>query len=118
MKNDRLVERFGYAFSGIIASLRSESSFRLQMIGLGFVLVVLIIARPSPAWWALLLLSSGGVLAAELLNTAVEKLIDHIHPDRHPALTIIKDTLAGAVLIMSITALVVFASFIWSRLFS
>lgn len=64
----------------------------------------------------LLLLTSGGVLTAELINTAVEKLVDHLHPDQHPVLKIVKDTLAGAVLVMSITAIFVFIMFLLSRI--
>lgn len=117
MKNDRLLKRFGYAATGIRISLRSESSFRIQVMGLAFVVAVLILTQPSPVWWALLLLVSGGVLAVELLNTAIEKLIDHLHPDHHASLAVVKDTLAGAVLVMSMTALAVFAAFVWSRIY-
>lgn len=116
MKNNNLLTRFGYAFAGIRSSLQSEHSFRLQMIGLGFVLVILLVTRPEPVWWGVLLLTSGGVLATELINTALEKLIDHLHPDRHATLKIVKDTLAGAVLVMSITAVLVFAAFVRSRI--
>lgn len=118
MKNDKFLKRVRYAACGILATLRSESSFRIQCVGLAFVFIVLIVTQPSPAWWALLLLVSGGVLTTELMNTAIEKLIDHLHPERHASLAIIKDTLAGAVLVMSITALAVFTTFIWSRIFS
>ncbi|MDE1900590.1 MAG: diacylglycerol kinase [Alphaproteobacteria bacterium] len=116
MKNDYLLKRVGYAVSGIIESLRSENSFRLQAAALILVVLVLIVTQPAPIWWALLLLTSGGVLAVELINTAVEKLIDHLHPDQHAVLKTVKDTLAGAVLVMSLTALLVFAAFIWSRI--
>ncbi len=116
MKNHNLLQRIGYAWSGIKASWRSENSFRTQVGGFVFVIVVLFITQPSTVWWALLLLASGGVLAAELINTAVEKLVDHLHPDQHPALKIVKDTLAGAVLVTSITAILVFVAFLWSRI--
>jgi undecaprenol kinase len=116
MKNHNVLKRLGYAFSGIIASLRSEQSFCIQMGGLVLVIVVLLVMQPPPVWWALLLLTSGCVLATELINTAVEKLVDHLHPDQHSTLKTVKDTLAGAVLVMSVTALLVFAAFLWSRL--
>ncbi|MDE3017106.1 MAG: diacylglycerol kinase [Pseudomonadota bacterium] len=116
MKNHNLLQRLGYAWSGLETSWKSEKSFRTQMGGLVFVIVVLLVMQPSPVWWALLLLTSGGVLAAELMNTAVEKLVDHLYPDQHPTLKTVKDTLAGAVLVMSVTALLVFAAFLWSRI--
>jgi undecaprenol kinase len=115
MKNAALHIRLRQALSGIVASLRCENSFRTHAIGLVFVIVVLLATRPAPIWWATLLLTSGCVLAIELINTALEKLIDHLHPDQHPSLKIVKDTLAGAVLVMSVIALVVFGAFLWTR---
>jgi undecaprenol kinase len=51
-----------------------------------------------------------------LVNTAVEKLIDHVHPDQHEIVGIVKDTLAGAVLTLSVTSLLTFAAFVVSLL--
>lgn len=116
MKNHNLLQRLGYAWSGLKTSWSSEKSFRTQVGGFVFVIVVLFVTQPNPVWWALLLLTSGGVLTAELINTAVEKLLDHLHPDQHPMLKTVKDTLAGAVLVISVTALLVFSTFLWSRL--
>jgi undecaprenol kinase len=47
------------------------------------------------------------VLAAELMNSAFEALVDHLHPERHPEIRVIKDVASGAVLLTSIGALVV-----------
>jgi undecaprenol kinase len=62
-------------------------------------MILLAIVRPAPLWWALVLLASAGVLAAELFNTAIEHLADHLHPDLHPAIRIVKDCAAAAVLL-------------------
>jgi len=48
----------------------------------------------------------GMVWVAELLNTAVERLADHITKDRHPEIEIIKDLAAGAVLVAAIVAII------------
>jgi diacylglycerol kinase (ATP) len=45
------------------------------------------------------------VIAAELINTALEHLADHLHPEQHPRIKIVKDCAAAAVLILSIGAL-------------
>ena len=63
-------------------------------------------------WWALLLLNCGLVLAAELFNTALEHLIDLLHPGLHPSIKIAKDCAAGAVLILSISAACIFVAFL------
>jgi len=46
-------------------------------------------------------LASSAVLAAEMFNTAIERLADHLHPERHPQIRIVKDCAAAAVLISS-----------------
>src|ERR1039458_3870607 len=49
-------------------------------------------------WWALVIIASAAVLAAELFNTAIERLADHLHPEMHPEIRIVKDCAAAAVL--------------------
>jgi undecaprenol kinase len=74
---------------------------RLQVLALVAVLIVLAIGRLAPIWWALVVLASAGVLAAELLNTAIEHLADHLHPELHPKIRVVKDCAAAAVLLMA-----------------
>ncbi|MDN2679851.1 diacylglycerol kinase [Janthinobacterium sp. SUN033] len=112
MKNQPLHKRMEFALQGLGAAFRMESSFRLQCLAALLVLLVLAWYRPAMIWWALLLLNCGMVLAAELFNTALENLIDHIHPALHPSIKIVKDCAAGAVLILSISALCVFVAFL------
>lgn len=54
------------------------------------------------------------VMALELLNSALEGVIDLLHPDIHPEIKVVKDMVAGAVLIMSVTALIVAAALVIS----
>lgn len=112
MKNRPFHERLGFAIAGIATTLRKEQSFRLQMLAAVAVVVVLVWLQPAPVWWALIALSIAAVLAAELLNTAVEHLADHLHPDRHPRIKDLKDCAAAAVLIASLGALCVVVAFI------
>lgn len=69
------------------------------------VLIVLAIGHLAPIWWALVVLASAGVLAAELFNTAIEHLADHLHPEVHPQIQVVKDCAAAAVLLMSCGAM-------------
>ena len=57
--------------------------------------------------WMLLILVSGMVLCAEAINTAIEIDIDLTSPEYHPYARDTKDVAAGAVLIASLTALVI-----------
>jgi len=44
-------------------------------------------------------------MAAEILNAAIERLVDHLHPDDHPAVRETKDMAAGGVLLAAFGAL-------------
>jgi len=50
------------------------------------------------------LLTGGAVLAAELFNTALEHLADHLHPEVDPRIGLVKDCAAAAVLVAAIAA--------------
>jgi diacylglycerol kinase (ATP) len=112
MKNQRFHRRLGFAVNGIVSAWRTEASFRLQCIASVGVLLVLAWRRPALMWWAFLLIMCGMVLAAELFNSALEAALDRLHPERHPAIRIAKDCAAGAVLLLSLTAVCVFAAFL------
>ena len=112
MKNQSLAKRTVYALQGINAAFRLESSFRLQSLAALLVVIILAWYKPPLIWCALLLFNCGMVLAAELFNTALEHLIDQIHPAIHPSIKVAKDCAAGAVLLLSLTAVGVFAAFL------
>lgn len=107
MKNSKLLERFGFAWAGIVNAWRHEPSFRLQLAAAVALLLVLAWLQPPTVWWVLCLVMAFLVLAAELFNTALESLIDHLHLEIHPAIKTAKDCAAGAVLLVSVAALVV-----------
>ena len=112
MKNQPFHKRVVFALQGIEAALRMESSFRLQCLAALCVVVVLAYFQPSMIWWAVIMLNCGMVLAAELFNTALEHLIDHVHPGLHPNIKIVKDCAAGSVLLLSLTAIAIFIVFL------
>lgn len=112
MKNQPFHKRLGYAGNGIRSAWRTEKSFRVQSLAALAVLLVLVWRQPPVMWWAFLLINTGLVLAAELFNTALESVVDHLHPEVHPAIGLAKDCAAGAVLILSLTAVCVFAAFV------
>ena len=103
-KNRSLLQRLGFALAGLGHALRTEGSLRTQLVLLLIVIGVLGYLRPPPVWWALVSVCSAGVVAAELFNTAVEHLADHLHPDQHPQIRIVKDCAAAAVLCAALGA--------------
>jgi diacylglycerol kinase len=107
MKNRRFATRFGYAIGGIRLVFAREESFRSQcLLALAATLFTLAL-RPGPIWWALLALSIAMVLALELANSALEYLLDHLHPDLADEIGAAKDSAAAAVLVASLAAVAV-----------
>ena len=105
MKNSAFRDRLTFAWSGIRSAWRSETSLRTQVWMTLPLAAVLVILRPAPVWWGLCGVMVSLVIAAELINTALEHLADHLHPEQHPRIKIVKDCAAAAVLILSIGAL-------------
>ena len=106
-KNQPLHKRIRFAVAGIRETWRRERSFRAQVGVAVLVVGALLVIRPSPVWWALVGFVIFAVLAVEMINTALETLIDHLHPDIHPQIRAVKDMAAGAVLLVVVGAVVV-----------
>ena len=106
-KNQPFLARLGFALAGLAAAIRSERSLQFQAIVLVVVGVALAVLRLEPLWWAIVGLTAFAVLSAELLNTALEHLADHLHPETHPHIQRVKDIAAAAVLMAVCGAVVV-----------
>jgi undecaprenol kinase len=106
-KNQPFIHRLRFALTGLSVAWRGEPNFRFQVGMFLAVVVALILLKVEPLWWALVLLTSGLVLAAELFNTALEHLVDHLHPETHPRIAVVKDCAAAAVLMAACAAVLV-----------
>jgi diacylglycerol kinase (ATP) len=106
-KNQPFYKRVGFALAGIGHAVRSEQSARIQVGVFVVVVVALLVLHLGPLWWALVMLASAGVLAAEMFNTAIEHLADHLHPEIHPSIRAVKDCAAAGVLLASLGAVAV-----------
>jgi diacylglycerol kinase (ATP) len=107
MKNRPFVQRVGFAFAGLGEGWRRERSFRTQVAIAILVAAALAVLRPSAIWWALIGLVVAIVLAMELFNSAIEALVDLLHPESHPEIRILKDMAAAGVLLVSCGAVAV-----------
>jgi len=107
MKNQSFAQRFGYAATGIRTAFRTEASFRTQLLMAVVAAAMLAWVRPPLVWVALCIISGAAVLAAELVNTALEHLADRLHPEQHPTIRAAKDCAAAAVLAASIAAVLI-----------
>ncbi len=106
-KNRLFRERLGFAWAGIRTVLRRERSFRTQCAAALAAAVVPVVLGLGPVWTALVALAIGLVLALEMVNAALEYLIDHLHPKIAEEIKHSKDAAAGAVLIASAASLAV-----------
>jgi undecaprenol kinase len=104
-KNQGFLSRLRFALAGLAYAIRSEQSVRTQVVVFILVVAAMLFLRPGASWWALVMLASAGVLAAELFNTAIEHLADHLHPDIHPQIRVVKDCAAAAVLMSVLGAI-------------
>jgi undecaprenol kinase len=98
-KNQPFSQRLRFALAGLAHAIRAEYSVRTQVVIFVLVMAAMLFLRPGPFWWALVILASAGVIAAELFNTALEHLADHLHPEIHPQIRVVKDCAAAAVLL-------------------
>ena len=107
MRRINRLESFRCAFAGIWHALRTQ---RNAQIHLGITLLVLILGLLlglRPIEWAVLAVTTGLVLATEMLNTVAEAAMDYATTEFHPQVKIVKDVAAGAVLITAFIAVIV-----------
>lgn len=102
MKNRPFQQRLHHALHGGWYAFQRENSLRTQVLLVGAGSLWLLGWQASAIHWLLFALASALMLAAELFNSAIEALCDHLHPERHPAIGRVKDMAAGAVLITTL----------------
>lgn len=108
MKGQGLLQRIGFAWAGIRYAVRHEKSFRTHLLAVVFVAGAIYWLRPPGVWQAMLWIAVALVLAAELFNSALEAVLDALHPDAADFVRNAKDCAAAAVLVLSLAALAVF----------
>lgn len=103
----KFVRGFLFAYQGLVYAFSTQINFRVHVFSaLAAIFLGYYLKLNSEEWiWigsAILL-----VLIVELLNTAIEVLVDLVSPDYHPKAGIVKDVSAGAVLLTAIFAVMV-----------
>ncbi len=102
-----LLKSIRHAVDGINAAIRSERNLRIQ-ISLALLTVILgFYFNITSLEWIILTLTICLVLAAELINTSIESVVNLVSPQFHPLAKKAKDAAAGAVLVLSIGSLFV-----------
>jgi diacylglycerol kinase (ATP) len=104
LSSSRLTRSFGFAWAGIRYTYYHEPNFRIELAVGVLALLLSFWLRVSPIP---ILLMAALVLSLEILNSAIEALVDLASPDIHPLAKIAKDAAAGAVFLASLIAVVV-----------
>lgn len=98
---------FGYAWKGIRCCVGKEQNLSFHLIATVCVVIAGFALGITRTEWICIILCIGIVIAAELFNSAIERLVDLVSPQRHPLAGQIKDIAAGAVLVCALAAMVV-----------
>ncbi len=114
--NKRLKNRFKHAFFGLKTAFL-EQTFRILTLISVVVLIFAVILPVTPAERGILLILVACVLAFELINSQVERVLDLIEPNYKEKVRHIKDISAGAVLLMSIASAVIGIMILFPYLF-
>lgn len=107
IRKQSVLRAFRSAVAGLYYCIWHERNMKFHI---GAILIVIFLS-----WWfklekseiLILLLTVECVLVAEIINTAVETIVDMVSPEFHPLAKIAKDIAAGAVLITAIFSLIV-----------
>jgi diacylglycerol kinase (ATP) len=98
---------FNHAFEGIMYAARTQPNMRTHFIIALLVVLASLFLRLDRYYVVALVVIVAVVLALELVNTAVEAIVDLLTVTHHPLAKTAKDAAAGAVLVASIAAIVV-----------
>lgn len=118
MRKPPIHKSFLNAFRGIFFMLRSERNFQLEVFAFFINIFLIFYLKLSSFDTILILIVCFGVLAAEIFNTAIEKICDIIQPEFDKRIGFIKDVSAGAVTLMAILSVIVGISVYWKYIFN
>ena len=106
-KSPNLIASFGFALEGIAHAFRTQRNFKVHLGIMLLVVIAGVVLGIGVEQWAILTVTIALVLQAELVNTALEAVVDHVAPEFHALAKIAKDCAAGAVFVCAGTAVVV-----------
>lgn len=104
---NNLPSSFRFAFRGVRQVYQQERNFRIHTVLGGCALILAVLLEASATQWLFIITAIASVLILEVVNTTFEHLLDMIHPRVHEYAAAIKDLMAAAVLLASISAVVV-----------
>ena len=107
MPRRRAIKSFKYAGDGILHCFRTQRHMQIHFIMLLLVMTSALMVGMDSRDIVTLLNASALVISMEMLNTAIEKVVDMVTQQYHPLAKLAKDVAAGAVLVVSANAIIV-----------
>lgn len=107
MEMRKLLESFNHAINGVIDAVRTQRNMKIHIVAAVLILTACFFFNISRVEFLILAITITMVIAAELINTAIEAAVDLSANYYHPLAKIAKNTAAGAVLVTAINALIV-----------
>lgn len=102
----KFFKSFTYAFAGI-RSACSERNFRFHLFAMVTVVFAGFLTKISAIEWTILFLTIAAVLSLEMMNSALERVVDLVTDEFHPLAKVAKDLAAGAVLTAAIFSVII-----------
>ena len=100
----KFINSFKYPFSGLRYAYKNEQNLAVD-IGIAVIVIIAgILLKVSIVEWAILAITVGLVISFELINTAIEAVVDLVTEEFHPLAKIAKDTASAATFVASIIA--------------
>ena len=103
----RLIKSFGYALEGFKHAFKYEQNFIVHSLVAILVIIFGFIFKISKVEWILIIMVIGLVLAFELINTAIETLVDLVTNEYKELAKVTKDTASAAVLVLAFASIIV-----------
>jgi len=111
------MKSFADAFRGLFIAIRRERHMKIHLAAVVIVFTAAGFFKVEPWAWVALILVCALVIAAELFNTAIERLCDKIDLEACPIIRDIKDIAAGAVLVCAVAAVAIGVIVFWREIF-
>lgn len=107
LKSKNIFHSFKYAFSGLKYGIINTKNLHVDFVVALLVIICGFIFQISITEWLIVLLCFALVMSLELMNTALEEVVNLASPDIHPLAKISKDVAAGSVLMSAIISAVI-----------
>lgn len=95
------------ALDGVVYGLKTQRHLRFHVVAGSLAVAAGFVKKLSAGGWMLLLLLMAAIISAELMNTAIEAVVDLVSPEQHPLAKAAKDAAAGAVLVLAFVSLII-----------